>query len=238
MDIRSLKENLINEYKYRIELHAHTSGASACSQITPEEMAKIYHSLGYDGIVITNHFTYRDDRDKNEYIKKYINDYEIAKQVGEDLGLTVLLGTEIRFAENANDYLIYGVDESVLSSIYGLLPYGVENFRRELKLEDSVFLQAHPFRDGMQVVDSKLLDGIEIYNMHPGHNSRVGLASRFARDNSISIVTAGTDFHNPGRDGLAALRCRDIPKNSFDVASVLKSGDYLLEIAKNNIIIP
>ena len=74
--------------------------------------------------------------------------------------------------------------------------------------------------------------------MHPGHNSRVGLASRFARDNSISIVTAGTDFHNPGRDGLAALRCRDIPKSSFDVASVLKSGDYLLEIAKNNIIIP
>ena len=37
----------------------------------PEEMTKIYHSPGYDGIVITNHFTSRNDRDKNEYIKKY-----------------------------------------------------------------------------------------------------------------------------------------------------------------------
>lgn len=238
MDIRTLKRNLINEYKYRIELHAHTSGASSCSQITPEEMAKTYSKLGYDGIVITNHFTYLEGRNKNEYIKEYIYDYESAKQVGDKLGLTVLLGAEIRFTENANDYLIYGVDGDILNSIYDLLPYGVENFRRELKLENSIFLQAHPFRDNISAVNADLLDGVEIFNMHPGHNSRIGLASKYARENGISVTTAGTDFHNPGRDGLSALLCRELPSGSFALASILKSGDYLLEIAKNNIIIP
>ena len=238
MDIKTLKTNLINEYKYRFELHAHTGGASSCSQISPEQMAKTYAQLGYDGIVLTNHFIYSGEESKKEYIKRYIYDYELTKRSGEALGLSVLFGLEIRFTENVNDYLIYGVDESMLESIYDLLPYGIENFRRELKLDESAFLQAHPFRDNMSVVKADLVDGIEIFNMHPGHNSRIGLASRFALENEISIVTAGTDFHNPGRDGLSALRCREIPNDSFQLASILKSGDYLLEIAKNNIIIP
>ncbi len=238
MDTKTLKANLIQEYKYRIELHAHTSGASSCSQISPEMMANKYAELGYDGIVITNHFIYHDKTDKKEYIDKYLNDYELTKNYGEKLGLTVLLGAEIRFTENVNDYLLYGVDADMLYYIYDLLPYGVENFRREFKSEKSVFLQAHPFRDNMTAVDGKLLDGVEVFNMHPGHNSRIGLASRYAMENKLDIITAGTDYHNPGRDGLAALRCKVLPNDSFAVATLLKSRDYLLEIARNNIIIP
>ena len=238
MDTKTLKSNLIQEYKYRIELHAHTSGASLCSQISPEMMANKYAELGYDGIVITNHFIYHDKTDKKEYIDKYLNDYELTKNYGEKLGLTVLLGAEIRFTENVNDYLLYGVDADMLYYIYDLLPYGVENFRREFKSEKSIFLQAHPFRDNMTVVDGKLLDGVEVFNMHPGHNSRIGLASRYAMENNLDIITAGTDYHNPGRDGLAALRCKVLPNDSFAVATILKSRDYLLEIARNNIIIP
>ncbi len=238
MDTKTLKANLIQEYKYRIELHAHTSGASLCSQISPEIMANKYAELGYDGIVITNHFIYHDKTDKKEYIDKYLNDYELTKNYGEKLGLTVLLGAEIRFTENVNDYLLYGVDTDMLYYIYDLLPYGVENFRREFKSEKSIFLQAHPFRDNMTAVDGKLLDGVEVFNMHPGHNSRIGLASRYAMENKLDIITAGTDYHNPGRDGLAALRCKVLPNDSFAVATILKSRDYLLEIARNNIIIP
>ncbi len=238
MDLKTLKTNLINEYKYRIELHAHTNGASACSQISPEMMANTYADLGYDGIVITNHFTYQNKTEKKEYINKYLNDFELTKFYGEKLGLTVLLGTEIRFTENVNDYLIYGVDINILNDIYDLLPYGVENFRRELELERSLFIQAHPFRDNMTAVDGKLLDGVEVFNMHPGHNSRIGLASKYAKENGLDVITAGTDYHNPGRDGLAALRCKGLPDDSFAVATLLKSRDYLLEIARNNIIIP
>lgn len=238
MDIKTLKSELIKQYKYRIELHTHTSGASSCSQISPETMAETYAELGYDGIIITNHFTYPKNTSKTEFIDRYIQDYELTKHFGEKLGLEVLLGAEIRFTENCNDYLVYGVDREILESIFELLPYGVENFRKELPLPNSVFLQAHPFRDNITAVDASLLDGVEVYNMHPGHNSRIGLASKYAIQNSLEIMTAGTDYHNPGRDGLASLRCKHLPKTSFEVASLLKSNDYILEIAKNNLIIP
>lgn len=36
--IKELKRELLSQYKYQIELHAHTSPASGCSQITPKEM--------------------------------------------------------------------------------------------------------------------------------------------------------------------------------------------------------
>ena len=64
MDLKQLKAQLSEEYRYRIELHAHTNPASGCSDVTPQEMVEIYHTLGYDGIVITNHFQYKEERVK------------------------------------------------------------------------------------------------------------------------------------------------------------------------------
>ena len=57
MNTKDLKSKLLKQYKYRIELHAHTSPASGCSEITPKEMVDTYKSLGYDAVTITNHFT-------------------------------------------------------------------------------------------------------------------------------------------------------------------------------------
>ncbi len=239
MNRQTLKEELRKTYKYRIEIHAHTCPSSLCSEISADRMAEIYAELGYDAIVLTNHFKHIGD-DKKAYIDQFFQDYETAKEKGKTLGLGVQIAAEIRFAENHNDYLLYGVDRDMLSDIYDLLPYGVENFRKNYKLDRSVFLQAHPFRDGMTEVDPKLLDGIEIFNMHPGHNSRIGIASTYARENGFSLVTAGSDFHHPnkGHEGTAALLSKTLPQSSFEVADILKSGDYLLETGKNNIIIP
>lgn len=236
MNRQTLKEEL---HKYRIEIHTHTRPSSLCSEIPADRMAEIYAELGYDAIVLTNHFNHIGD-DKKAYIEKFFHDYEMAKERGKTLGLGVQIAAEIRFTENHNDYLLYGVDRDILSEIYDLLPYGVENFRKNYKLDRSVFLQAHPFRDGMTEVDPKLLDGIEVFNMHPGHNSRIGIASTYARKNGFSLVTAGSDFHHPnkGHEGSAALLSKTLPQSSFEVADILKSGDYLLEAGKNNIIIP
>lgn len=34
-----------------------------------------------------------------------------------------------------------------------------------------LFYQAHPFRNSMKITNPELLDGIEVYNGHPGHDS-------------------------------------------------------------------
>ena len=240
MNLENLKNELKNTYKERIELHAHTSPVSGCSEIAPKEIIDIYKECGYNGIVITNHFNFMGERfTRDEYLDYYLKDFEEAKEYGESLGIKVILGAEIRFTENNNDYLIYGVNREILKDIYDLLPYGIENFRKNYKMENSVFLQAHPFRDGMVKVDPKLLDGIEAFNLHAGHNSRVGQAALYAKEENLGIIIAGSDFHHKNRnhEGLAALLTKEMPADSFALASLLKSKDYLLEVGRNNIIL-
>lgn len=241
MDLKKLKSDIQSEYKYRIELHAHTFPASGCSQISPKEMVNTYKSLGFDAIVITNHFIFEhDNREKTQYIEDFIKNFEETKEYGEKEGLKVYLGAEIRFTENHNDYLVYGIERKMLYEIYDLLPFGIENFRKQYKMPNSVFIQAHPHRSGIKVVDADLLDGIEAFNMHPGHNASSGLTSLYAKENGLTLITAGSDFHHPNKqhEGLAALRTNILPNDSFSLAKILKEQDYLLEISRNNIIIP
>ena len=237
-----IKEQLCGEYKFRIEMHAHTSPASPCSHISPTEMVKTYSALGYDAVVISNHFInfILADLPKGEAISRYIKDYEDTCKAAEECGLKIILAAEVRFDENNNDYLIYGVDRSVLETVYDYFPKGIKAFRKEVKLENSVFLQAHPFRDGMERVDAALLDGIESINVHPGHNSRIGQAAKYAYENNLKIKIAGTDYHHPNvnHEGLSAIRTRVLPKDSFELAKILKENDYVIELGADSIILP
>ena len=240
--IEQLKKDLFAKYKYRTELHAHTNPVSGCSNVSPKEMAKIYHEQNYDALVITNHF-FRGllrDKSKEEIIDAYIKSYEETAEYAKEYGLKVILGAELRFTENTNDYLLFGVDRDILSFCYDWFDKGVEKFRKETTLERSVFIQAHPFRNNMELVDPQLLDGIEIFNLHPNHNSRIAMATKYAHENNIKIRTAGTDFHHKdcGHEGLTALRTTVLPEDSFDLAQILKSGDYVFEVGKNTIVLP
>lgn len=240
MSLKKLKSKLQSEYKYRIELHAHTSPMSGCSEISPIEMVDTYKKLGYDAVVITNHFIFKHDhRPKEQYIEDFIKNFEETKEYGEKEGLKVYLGAEIRFTENNNDYLVFGVNKEMLYEIYDLLPKGLKNFRKSYPMPNSIFIQAHPMRDGMQPVDTSLLDGIEVYNMHPGHNSRVGQVAVYAKENGKEIITAGSDFHhkNKKHEGVAAVRTATLPEDSFSLTKILREKNYLLEIGRNNIIL-
>lgn len=237
--MRDTKNMLLDTYKFRTELHVHTSPASPCGKEEPEALAKRYSSLGYHAVALTNHFMYNPNLSAAEYTARYLEDYNRLITAAEPLGLKVILGAEIRFTENINDYLVYGVDKDLLPEIYDRLPFGVEAFRRGLKMPNSVFVQAHPFRVKMDQVDASLLDGVEVFNMHPNQNSRIGLAAKWAKREGVRIITAGSDFHNPehGGDGLAALRTKCLPTDSYHLASLLKDGDYVLELG-GSIILP
>ncbi len=240
--MNSFKDKLCKKYKYRIELHAHTYPISPCGEVSPEELAEIYHDKGYDAIVLTNHFIMflMDNKSKEQALDEYIEAFTQLKNACEKYGIIALLGAEIRFTDNNNDYLIYGVDKDILSVCYDYLPKGIEVFRSEVKLDKSVFVQAHPFRRGMERVNPALLDGMETFNMHPGHNAAIGLAVRYAKDNNIKIKTIGSDFHHISLEhqGVSALRTRVLPKDSFELVKILKSGDYLFEIGEDSIVLP
>lgn len=221
----------IERYRYKTELHLHTSPASGCSDVPPQLAVKIYAELGYHSIVICNHFFegMRFREDKQKCIDSYLADYDLAVEAAEQYGMNVILGCEIRFTENVNDYLLFGIDREFFDFAYESLDIGIEGFSKQFRDDKRLLIQAHPFRNGMTEVSPEYLDGIEAFNMHPNHNSRIGLASKYARKHSL-IPTSGSDFHHPGHEGLAALLTQTEIKTSHDIVDVLQSRDYLFEI--------
>ena len=228
--IKEDAEKQIKEaFPYRLELHAHTSPASRCSQVNPEDVITIFHNAGYNGIAITNHFYEKPDKD--EFLKIYRDDFLKASEAGRKLGMKVYLGAELRFVnENDNDYLLYGFELDQLEEMYSHISGTLEDFVRDFKTDRMFLLQAHPFRNDMERGFEKFLDGVEAFNMHPNHNSRVALAMRYA-DEHGKIATAGTDYHHIGHDNLCATRSAVLPENEAELVSLLKSGDFIYEIS-------
>ncbi len=234
---QQLKTSLLQEFPYRMELHAHTSPVSGCAHVSAVETVQKYAAKGFAGIVITNHV----NPDIFRYTPKswadyYLKDYEDAVAEGEKCGVRVLLGMEIRFTENNNDYLVYGVDRDFVLDIYEFVDKGIEAFYQKFRGEHRVILQAHPCRNGMTYIQPQFLDGIEVFNLHPGHNSRIGMAARRATEKK-GVIVGGSDFHHDGDEGMLAMRTRALPADTFALADILKREDYVLEIG-DSIILP
>lgn len=244
MKAEDIKARLGAEYPYRIEMHAHTAPQSKCGELAPDEVVELYARKGFDAIVLTNHFMgdgYMVGENKEEKVKEYLRGFEEARAAGEKCGIKVYLGLEIRFSrENDNDYLIYGADEEIVASCYDFLEGSLLDFRENMPLPKSVFLQAHPFRDSIERVNPELLDGIETFNMHPGQNSRICFAARYAEENGMKIRTCGSDFHHRGlgHEAVSALRTKVLPKDSFELAEILRTCDYIFEVGGTSLVLP
>lgn len=156
----------INIYKYKTELHAHTSPVSSCADISPEELVQIYADAGYDAVCVTNHFTSRlMEMGARQAAEFFLSDYHRAAEEGERLKMSVILGMELRFVENSNDYLLYGFGEDEVEGIYSYMSGTPEDFYRDWKREGLLLIQAHPFRKGIVAKPPSVLDGIEVLNM-------------------------------------------------------------------------
>lgn len=226
---------MFEEYKFKTELHAHTTPASGCSEITPEHLIEVYKEKGYTSIALTNHFIV-DDADPQEKITKYLDDYYKTIEIGKKEGINIILGSEIRFSENYNDYLIYGIIPDDLYDINSLLDKGIDNFYKEYKNDKNIILQAHPFRNGIELANPESIDGIEAFNLHPGHNSRVGFAAQYARKHGF-LITCGTDYHHFGHEGLCGILTKEPITDSHQLAQVLKNKDYIIDISGYKLII-
>lgn len=226
-----MSHNNISQYQYKTELHLHTSPASGCSEVAPEVAVKLYADLGYHSVVVCNHFYpgMRFFEEREKCVHEYLADYENAMAAGKKYGVNIIFGCEIRFSENSNDYLLFGIDEDFVKEAYDCLDMGIENFSKHFRNKERLLIQAHPFRNGMTVVPPECLDGIETFNMHPNHNSRVALAAKYAREHGL-IPTVGSDFHHLGHEGVSALLTKTEIKTSGDIVDVLRSRDYLFEI--------
>ena len=231
-------KDLSDAFQFKSELHAHTSPVSRCSEIPVPNFVDNYIALGCDSLMITNHLTpeYADSSFPDYTAEYYLSDYFAALEYAKDKNINILLGAEVRFPENMNDYLVYGISPEDIEKIITLLPYGIENFYKQFKNNKNVILQAHPFRKRMELAPLSSIDGIETMNMHPGHNSAVAFAAKYARDNNL-LVSGGTDYHHPGHQGMCLMRTKTPMRDSFDVAETIKSRQFLFDLS-GHLVIP
>ena len=229
----------LKKYKYKYDLHVHTSPVSTCADFSPEETVKKYSDAGFDGFVLTNHFTpagLSNYSSKEDFVSYYLNDYYETKSAGEKAGLDIILGMEIRFPENTNDYLVYGISEDDVRTCADFLASDYKTFYREFKSQSNLIIQAHPFRNNIVLADLDYIDGIEVYNMHPGHNSRIGIAAKLVKENPRLLITGGTDFHHEGHEGMCALCSYRKITDSHSAAEVISSRDFIFDVWGNKII--
>ena len=235
--IQEIKDRIFADYPYKTELHAHTLPISPCSDFTPEALVEAYLNTGVSAIVLANHFTSaRIQSGGRAFVDDFISAYHTFRACAEAKGIKAIFGIELRFAENANDYLILGVEPEDAYEISRYAALGLERFRKEYRREGMLVIQAHPKRDGMTDVPLELLDGIESFNMHPGHNSRPAIAARIANRNGM-IATGGTDFHHKDHEGCCLLRSKTRLTSSAELSALLRSRDYVLDVS-GSIILP
>ena len=230
-ELATLKQQLMAEYPYKFELHAHSNPASGCSELPPAELVERCKNAGAHGLVLTNHVVYWNrEEDKEAWCARYRKDYLDTKAAGEQMGIKVLLGFEAHFPENSNDYLIFGPDESFIPKMYEHIGTSEQEFYTACHGEDILILQAHPHRNNMEPVDPAYLDGYEVFNMHPGHNSRVAVAARLHAEHG-GVITGGTDLHHRGHEGSLFTCFAEMPQDEKDLVRLLKSGDYVFMTA-------
>lgn len=225
-------EEFKNLYPYRLELHAHSSPASGCSEVPADELVRVFKEAGYDGIALTNHFIANSDYtgSKENTIEMFKKDIYLAQETGDKLGIKVYAGAELRFHNHSNnDYLFFGYTLDELPDIFDYLNTDLETFVKEYKKESSLLIQAHPFRNNMIRMNSDLLDAIEAFNVHQNHNSRVAVAAKYAAAEG-KIMTVGSDYHHPGFEGISATRTKVLPKDESELISIIKNDDFIIEI--------
>ena len=173
---------------------------------------------------------------KEGLIKEYVKAFDDLKRVAEPYGINAIMGVEIRFTANMNDYLVFGAKEDDLATLCDSLDKGIENFYKTFKREGALIFQAHPKRDKMVEVDAQYLDGYEAFNLHPGHNSRIAIAAREAYSRNLKII-GGTDFHHPNHEGGCLLLSKEKISTSESLVSLIESGDYALLIG-GSVVLP
>ena len=219
----------------KLAAHLHTLGKSGCAEISPEEAVNVYKSLGYDGLVVTNHYMkwifeeYYPKISERGKLEFFLDGYRETKRFADKAGLLTFLGMELNlepYNETGHTYpvcefLCYGVTEDFILNHPKLYELTQQQAFELLDSHGIVMCQAHPFRNRTRFADPFLMHGIEVFNGNPRHNSRNSVAQAAAKEYGF-IEIASDDCHQIVDAGSGALLVPDDTDTSEKLAQALR----------------
>lgn len=225
---------------FRYEVHTHTNEVSSCGCVDAAVAVQMHKKAGYQGIIITDHFheEYFESLGSISWEEKvdcYLSGYKKAAEEGQKIDMDILWGLELRFTENDNDYLVYGVDEKFLKENPDFYKSSLIDFMKHIKQrEDILIFQAHPFRDGCKLADPLIVHGLEVYNGNSRHDSRNELAAKVAFENNL-LVISGSDFHRPEDLAKSGILLPERISTNRELIKFLKKNQWDFLITKENV---
>ena len=218
--------------KYLTELHLHTKESSSCSEIPAKQMIEEYKKQGYSTIVITDHCS-KSKMDRlgdiswREKIDYVYTGFDMAKKYWNELGMNILLGVEITLQITDSDYLIYGIDKEFLYENEKIYEYTLEELYKICNKKEYLLVQAHPFRDDIQLAPLEYIDGIEVFNGCQDEISRNYKALEY-EERTNKILTSGSDFHRIDDLARGGIITEVEIKNVKQLVEILKTKNYRL----------
>ena len=220
---------------YKIETHLHTGLCSSCGRLDTQTILEGYAAAGYHAITVTDHFsrynferqpwsTNRQEWNPDLFLEGY---YQLKDQAAA-FGMKVYRGAEVRFDGSRNDYLLYNYPMEFLEDPEGFFTMTLEDFYPLCQKAGALIVQAHPFREPCIPSDIRYLDGVEVMNMHPRHDSQNHLAWKMARQDPRLIPLCGSDCHQLPDIGAGGILSDTLPEDENALAQLLKSQKFSL----------
>lgn len=224
---------------YKTELHCHSSDISRCASATCRDIVETYVAAGYSTVVLTNHLNRGTMRRHGfaslgewpAFIDKYLGACDALREAA-DGRLHILPGAELRFNAapahgDINDYLLFGVTREFLLAYPDMLAMTPATFAPLAREAGVLFVQAHPLRDNMHLIPPAYLDGMEVYNGNPSHNSRNEIAAALAAAHGL-LCTAGTDYHHATEAPNGGIATAHEIRDAATLVRTLREGSYEL----------
>lgn len=234
------------QYPYLYETHLHTSMGSACARSTPQEMVRAAKQAGYSGVFITEHnWLGNSCVNKNlpwrDWIDRMARSYYAAKELGDEIGLSVFFAYEAGFFElpsSGAEFLIYGLTPQWLQAHPELRHMDAPEHLRLVRSAGAMAVHAHPFRWADYIPRVHLLpddiDAVEAINATHS-NSRYGAEKASCDEQAIDYartygfpMTAGSDIHTSELLGGGVAFRRPIVSERDYCNAILHGEDYIL----------
>lgn len=215
---------------FLFDLHVHTQEVSPCGELSAVDLVKTYHARGYSGIVITDHFREKTmmqlpGETWREKVDGFLRGYQLAREAGEAVDLTVLFGLESRTADcDRNEFLIYGATRDFLLENEWLCARTLAEISTAVRKADGMIFQAHPFRRGMSLSPQELVDGIEVFNGR-NNNFSTDIAIHTAKERGWHMLS-GSDCHSTEEAGRGGLLFSERPKTMEQLLQALRADQY------------